>query len=108
MGTMKINYTNNKKKLISLMAFIIFMTYNVKKKIKVGIVGLKHSQNCGNNLLKYSIYIKIRELGFDPYIIGMRFKNDNIINSAVRPLKVFLKKVFKRFTYNEMNIKYYY
>ena len=48
------------------------------KNKKIGIVGLPHSQNIGNNLLKFAIYIKLSELGFDPYIIGKRQGNANI------------------------------
>jgi hypothetical protein len=39
---------------------------------------LPHSQNIGNNLLKYAIYIKVGELGFDPYIVGQRYGKENI------------------------------
>lgn len=46
--------------------------FNLKK---IGVIGLPHSYNIGNNLVKYAMSIKLKELGFDPYIIGMRFKN---------------------------------
>ena len=39
---------------------------------------MPHSQNIGNNLLKYAIYIQICELGFDPYIVGQRYGKENI------------------------------
>ena len=65
-----------------LIVFIIFIKYfNVsfgKLKKKVGIIGLAHSQNIGNNLVKYSIFIKLIELGYTPYIVGTRFRNHNI------------------------------
>ena len=32
----------------------------------------------GNNLLKYAISIKLKELGFQPYIIGTLWKNYDI------------------------------
>jgi hypothetical protein len=32
---------------------------------KIGVVGLPHDNNPGNNLLKFSIFIKLKELGFD-------------------------------------------
>ena len=58
------------------MISIFFIIFNIK--IKVGIIGLEHSQNCGNNLLKYSIFIEIKKLGYDPYIVGMKYDNHNI------------------------------
>ena len=47
---------------------------------------MAHSQNVGNNLLKYAMYIKLKELGFSPYIVGTIHKNHNIS---------FLKEVVK-------------
>jgi vacuolar-type H+-ATPase subunit F/Vma7 len=76
METKIIIHKYNKIKFIILIIFIIFIICN--KKIKVGVIGLEHSQNCGNNLLKYSIFIEIKKLGYDPYIVGMRNKNVNI------------------------------
>ena len=54
----------------------IIKTNNLKK--KVGIIGLTHHKNVGNNLLKFAIYTKLKELGVEPYIIGEHFKNQNI------------------------------
>lgn len=73
---------NNKKNfkisiLFPLFIFFIYHLFLIKKK-KIGIIGLEHSQNIGNNLLKYAIYIKLSELDTIPYIIGMRYHNDNI------------------------------
>lgn len=70
-------------KIISLkILFLIFLSIHfIKKnyfKKKVGIIGLSHSQNIGNNLLKYAIYIKLSQLGYNPFIIGTRYINDNI------------------------------
>ena len=56
--------------------FLIFILYFKKK--KVGVIGLEHSINIGNNLLKYSMSIILSNLGFDPYIVGMRYHNQNI------------------------------
>ena len=39
---------------------------------------MAHSQNVGNNLLKYAISITLSKLGFVPYIIGIKIKNQNI------------------------------
>ena len=51
----------------------------IKKKIKIGIIGLPHNCNIGNNLVKYAISVKINELGYKPYIIGAFYLlNDDI------------------------------
>ena len=52
----------NKIKLFIIIIIIIlnnalFLKYRNKKRI--GVVGLEHSINIGNNLLKYAIYIII-------------------------------------------------
>ena len=66
------------KILIILFSFSLWIIRNKIKKIKIGVIGLKHGDNIGNNLLKYAMDIKLKELGFDPYIIGMQWKNTNI------------------------------
>ena len=45
-----------------------------KRKIKVGVIGLDHHRNVGNNILKYAIYVLLKELGVDPYIVGYNFQ----------------------------------
>lgn len=65
------------KIIISIFLGFKFIKNNYFKK-KVGIIGLPHSQNIGNNLLKYAIYVKLSQLGYNPYIVGTRFKNENI------------------------------
>ena len=72
------NFEISKLKIIILIFLIFhFITKNFLRK-KVGIIGLSHSQNIGNNLLKYAIYIKLSQLGYNPFIVGRRFMNDNI------------------------------
>ena len=82
-----INIKVKLKKLIQIIylkaiLLLIFFIYNIlntyKSKKKIGVISLEHSENIGNNLLKYAIFIKLSELGFDPYIIGLRYKNHNI------------------------------
>ena len=63
--------------LFTILINIDYFKKNLKKK-KIGIIGLEHSQNVGNNLLKYAISIKLTELGVIPYIIGMRYRKHNI------------------------------
>ena len=37
--------------------------FNFKDIKKIGVVGVRHEANIGNNLLKYAISIKLSELG---------------------------------------------
>ena len=65
-------------KLLLIFPLIKQIIIHLKLKKKIQVIGLQHSQNIGNNLVKYAIYIKLLELGFDPYIVGMRYKKSNI------------------------------
>jgi len=78
-----------KTKLFQLSALLLFFflliygrDFNrdklMPKKIKIGVIGEHHSQNIGNNLLKYAMFIKLKELGFDPQIIGYLIPGHNI------------------------------
>ena len=58
--------------------FIYLLSFYFIKKKKIGIIGIGFGNNIGNNLLKYAIFIKLKELGFDPYIVGNLRKNANI------------------------------
>ena len=73
-------FSNNLKIKVMIIIFLYnyFNKYCFHKRKRIGIIGLEHSQNVGNNLLKYSIFIKIYELGHFPYIIGRKFRNHNI------------------------------
>ena len=121
METKIIIHTNNKIKIIILIiCIIIFIICN--KKIKVGVIGLEHSQNCGNNLLKYSIFIEIKKLGYDPYIVGMRYGNENISfiqnHVQIRLIKNSFQEINKKDydilmvnsdqTWRKCNAKYFY
>ena len=44
-----------------------------KKKLKIGIVGVRHEINIGNNLIKYAISKVLKDFGYIPYIIGTRY-----------------------------------
>ena len=69
--------------IIFILLLFIFIIHNSKnkmnylreKKIKIGVVGVRHSINIGNNLIKYAISLILKELGFIPYIIGTKIKN---------------------------------
>ena len=61
--------------IINLIIFQLFFLCKINKKI--GIISVRHNVNIGNNLLKYAISIKLKELGYIPYIIGTRKKKHN-------------------------------
>jgi len=99
MEKIKYNLKNKIKLKFIIILIYLYINNNIHRKVKkIGIIGLPHSQNIGNNLLKYAIYIKISELGYEPYIIGQRYINDNItfINNSVK-----LRLINKSF--NEIN-----
>lgn len=64
-------------KLLSISILFLFYNFAHKKK-KVGVIGLQHSINIGNNLLKYAMFITLSNLGYDPYIIGLKIPHNNI------------------------------
>lgn len=57
---------------------LFFFKKNEKTIRKIGVVGVRHEVNIGNNLLKYAISIKLKELGYKPFIIGTHWNNFNI------------------------------
>ena len=71
--------------LFNFIIFILIFILKIKKGKKIGIVGVRHEANIGNNLLKYAISIKLSELGYIPYIIGTvwdKYNNIEFINST--------------------------
>lgn len=75
-------YICNKSKLYAIFIFIFLVNYfnfiYIRIKKRIGIIGLEHSQNIGNNLLKFALSIKLSELGYSPYIVGKKFAGQNI------------------------------
>ena len=73
-------------KIISITIFSNFSFIKTRKKKKIGVIGVSHRNNIGNNLLKYAMFIKLSELGFDTYIIGTHKLNDDIsfINQSIK------------------------
>lgn len=67
---------------ILLFSLIIIMMKRTKKKI--GVVGLFHDYNAGNILVKFSIYKKLKEFGFDPIIIALPSYNINFIQNHLK------------------------
>lgn len=104
----KIIYKQGLNKRIKINIKIIIFLFNliniIHKRKKVGIIGLAHSQNIGNNLLKYAIFIKLTQLGFDPYIIGIKTKGHDIslLNNLTK-VKI-IKNSFTEIKENEYDI----
>ena len=71
------NKNNVTYKLICFYLFLILLFMKFSKK-KIGVISIEHSENIGNNLLKYAMFIQLTKMGYDPYIVGMRFFNHNI------------------------------
>ena len=73
-----------KLKYILIILFVMILIFEIKKKNnnkkpkKVGVIGLRHEVNIGNNLIKYAIFIKLSEFGFIPYIIGTHLRKHDI------------------------------
>lgn len=82
----KYNFQEKFIKIIALILYFCFyfyfhIFYNnnfVQRKKRVGVISLSHGNNIGNNLLKYAIFIKLSELGFNPFIIGTHKRKTNI------------------------------
>ena len=74
---------------ILLSSLIIIIMKKAKKKI--GVVGLFHDYNAGNILVKFSIYTKLKEFGFDPIIIAM--SSNHKINFLQKHLKLKMIKI---------------
>jgi len=69
--------------IIALFILLFLVIKRKKKKLKIGIIGVRHEVNIGNNLIKFAISIKLAELGFIPYIIGTHWNNLNKVNSTI-------------------------
>ena len=59
---------------------IIFnVSNNSKDSKRIGIIGYKSDINIGNNLVKYSMYMILKRLGFRPTLIALKSKKNTII-----------------------------
>ena len=99
----------NKKQIIKSISILIFnlllIIYKDKLLKKVGVVGVRHETNIGNNLIKYAMTIKLKELGYIPYIIGTvwkRFNNIEFINQNTN--LVIIKNNFSEIKKNDYDI----
>jgi len=86
MNLIKINFFNNnyysRKYVLILLFNIIFILILIsnatKNQKKIGVIGVRHDTNIGNNLIKFAISIKLNELGYIPYIVGTHSNNTDI------------------------------
>ena len=92
-------------KFIFLYVFINFIIKEIMHKKRVGIIGLEHSSNIGNNLLKYAIYIKLSELGYIPYIIGRKISKNHNLSFIFTKIKYrLINKSFNEIKKNDYDI----
>ena len=82
----------------------IKLLVNIRKKKKIGVIGVGHGFNIGNNLLKYAISIKLSELGFIPYIIGTNNNNRNISFLKKQTNCIIIKKNYSEIKKNDYDI----
>ena len=92
-------------KFIFLSLFVIFIIKKIIYKKKIGIIGLEHSSNVGNNLLKYAISIKLSELGFIPYIVGKKISKNQKLTFIFKKIKYrLIKKSFNEIKKEDYDI----
>ena len=89
--------------ILIIIIFFVFKYYNNNHKIKIGVIGLRHSQNVGNNLLKYAMFIKLSELGYSPFIVGKKVNNSNI-SFIENSVNLMLIKNFSEIKENDFDI----
>ena len=71
---------------------------------KIAIIGERHCNNIGANLLKYAISIKLSEFGFKPYIIGTHYINHDISFLKNNTNCIIIKKNFSEIQEKDFNI----
>ena len=91
-------------KIIFLLNNIKIIMFNLKKKKKIGVIGLGHGFNIGNNLLKYAIFIKLSEFGFIPYIIGTNYNNRKIPFLKKKTNCIIIKNNYSEIKKNDYDI----
>lgn len=99
---------NYKAKLFILPIIFFLLSLLFKRKNenenKIGVISLRHEVNIGNNLLKYAISIKLKELGFQPYIIGTLWKNYDISFLKKNTNCIIINNSFSEIHINDYNI----
>ena len=76
---------------------ILYLREKFRTKRRIGVIGVLNEQNVGNNLVKFSMYTKLKEYGFVPTIISYTRKGENID---------FLRKTVELTEINNENLKY--
>ena len=92
-------------KLSLIFYFLVLLNVmKIKRKKKIGVICVRHEVNVGNNLLKYAIFIVLKNLGYTPYIIGTHWDNFNIsfINKTTN--LVVIKKNFTEIKEDDYDI----
>ena len=92
------------KSLYIILLIYIFYKNSKKRGKKIGVISLRNEVNIGNNLVKYAISKKLKELGFIPYIIATHFQNYNItfINESTN--LIIIKNNFSEIKENEYDV----
>jgi hypothetical protein len=75
----------------------LYLREKFRTKRRIGVIGVLNEQNVGNNLVKFSMYTKLKEYGFVPTIISYTRKGENID---------FLRKTVELTEINNENLKY--
>ena len=78
-------------------------THKSNKK-RIGVVGLSNGKNIGNNLVKYGMYMKLKEFGLEPTIISKPKPNFNCTSYFLEKY-VHLKTI--NISFNELKEKDY-
>ena len=84
--------------------FLINFKILIRKQLKIGVVGVRHEINVGNNLIKYALSIILKKMGFIPYIIGTRWKNYNISFLNATTNLIVIKNNFKEIKKDDYDI----
>jgi len=94
-----------KIEIVLLLSYLsLICKKNNGKNNKIGVIGLRHEINIGNNLIKYAISIKLKELGFMPYIIGTHIKNLDITFLKKNTNCIIINKNFTEIKRNDYDI----
>lgn len=90
--------------LLNILFLFLILFVKTIKKLKIGVVGVRHEVNIGNNLIKYAMFIKLSELGFEPYIIGTHYNNFNITFINKTTNLIIIKNNFKEIKKKDYDI----
>ena len=90
--------------LLNILCIFLISFINSIKRLKIGVIGVSHQVNIGNNLIKYAIFMKLSELGFEPYIIGTHYKNYNITFIKKTTNLIIIKNNFSEIKKNDYDI----